>query len=139
MRTHTAIEAENVRSPFFQAFGENLGWRAFRAVAVFFDRHLHNQWPVADLANGADSRENFIQIEKRFEHEGIHAAIEQRLCLFAKDSLRFVDRSFAPGLDANSKWTDGSRHEYTFTRGLPGDAGALNVDLAHLLRQAVCH
>src|SRR5215510_9985877 len=75
LRTHAAIQSDDVRSPLIQAAGEYLWWRAFGTVSVVFYRHLNDEWVIrTDITYGANRGVDFVQIEKCFENEQVHAA-----------------------------------------------------------------
>src|SRR5262249_41602236 len=82
---------------------------------------------------------HFVQVEKRFKDEQIHAPITERLGLLSKNRSGLIDRHFAPRLDANSEWTDCACDEDILACSLMRDPGALYVDLSRLLCEAMLH
>src|SRR5262249_35327045 len=136
---NAAVQAKYIGSPFFQALCEHFRWRAFQAVAVFFDGHLHHQRPVRYIPYAANSRVNFIQIEKRFQNEYMDATVDERLCLFSKNNLRFFNRGLAPRLDANSQRADSPGYQDIIAGDVASDPGALNVDLTYLVGKTMSH
>ena len=67
------------------------------------------------------------------------AAVDERLCLFSKNNLRFFNRRLAPRLDANSQRADSSRHKDIIAGDVARDPGALNVDVTDLVGKTMSH
>ena len=71
-----AIQAQDVRSPFVEPFGEDL-WRcSLQAVSVVFNRDLYDERFVRDVAHASHRGVYFIQVEKCFENHYINAAVD---------------------------------------------------------------
>src|SRR5438552_253367 len=64
--------------------------------------------------------------------EEVHPAFHEPLGLVAVGGHRLVEGDVAVRLEGLAHGPDGSRHQRAALPRLPGDAGALGVDLAHL-------
>ena len=107
-RTHAAVETHYVRAARDQDRCELLRRDAVQAVPVFLRGHLRHDGQVGDRANGGDRGADFVEIPEGLEHEQIDAAGLQRLGLFAKQGLGFIDAGPAPWLHADAERPDGA-------------------------------
>ena len=138
-RADAAVDTDNARAARDQIRGKLLGRRAVQGGAIFFGSHLRDDRQVAHAAHRGDRGANLVQVAKSLEDEQVHLAVNQRLRLLAEHRFGFIDAGLAPRLDAHAKRADGAGHVGGLSRLLhraPGERGAGEVDVAHLIAQA---
>ncbi len=91
---------------------------------------------IADAPHRANRRANLVDVAERLEHEQVHAPLDERARLFAKELLGLVNAGLAPRLDADAERANRARHIRMLARGVPREPRTLQVDRVHLVRQA---
>src|SRR6185436_18087839 len=94
LRANRAVETDHISGvlaePLIQLGRENLGCRSISCFALIGDSHLCKDDEIAKLTHGADCLVKLCKVVERLEHEAIHTAFEERLCLPLKVFLRFL-------------------------------------------------
>ena len=71
------------------------------------------------LAHRVDRGADLVQVPERFEHEQIHAAVDEGQRLFAEVLPRLVDSRLAPRLDTDAERPDGAGDVRLVAGGAP--------------------
>lgn len=135
-RPDTAVDADHVRAERFEGRRELFGRRAIEGVAVLLDGHLGHDGQRAGRTHGADGRAHLRQVAEGFEHEQVHATLEEGIDLLPEEGLGFIHAGLTPGLDTHAERTDGTGDEGLAARGGPRQPRPLDVDLSEFVGQA---
>ena len=133
--TDAAIDADEIGPCRLQRRRELLRRRAVERVAIVLDRHLRHDRQRADAAHGGNRRADLVQVAKRFEDEEVDAAVDERLCLFAKYASA-SSRPIRPhGSMRKTKRTDRAGDVGRPARAFARQASAGVIDLAEAIGQ----
>ncbi len=134
-RADAAVDAHDVGAAGHQGRAELLRRRAVEAVAVFLGRDQGHDRQLADGAHGVHGGGGLVPVAEGLEHQQVHAALDQRGGLLAKDFPRLVDAGLAPRLDAHPERPDRPGHVTALAGGLTGQLGAGQVYCVDLVAQ----
>ena len=141
LRTHRAVEPNDVRPPFVQPSRHVFGGRTVRCVVIRPDRHLRDdRHRRVGLSRGADRFLDLVQIAERLEDEKVSASFLERDHLFTEDGASLFLARRTIGLEPDPERPDRSGDEHRvarFVRDLAGDCRCRAIDRVHLRLEPV--
>src|SRR6185436_13097581 len=107
LRTHRAVETDDVRIPAVQRTRDVLGRGAVRRVMISADRHLRDDGHrLIHLARRTDRLLDLVKIAEGLEEKEVDAAGREGFHLLAERGACVLNARESVRLEANAEWTD---------------------------------